>query len=413
MKLNIYHKVKKINILLSLLILFFFVSNSFAQHEYLFNGSLNGTGGGPVLTQSLTCGATSGTFSTQTISTSAGFCVTDMAFCFNDGGGLQYANPSYITNQYTIHLFFKFNTISGWSRIIDFSNSTADAGIYLLNDCLNFYPNGNVGPCPTFTSGLWYLMSFIRDGSTNIVSVYVNGVLFASYNDGATNTYRCATNTTPILFFRDDNSVSCEAQPGCVKYLSISSGISTAAQVANTWTNLCSIIALPVTFSNMEVSCVNRAQKVHWTTLSENNTDYFSVEKSIDGNNWTELEKISGAGHSNSANAYEVTDEQPFETTYYRIKQVDFNGDYNYSEIMVHQSCEDREMTFSVYPNPSQDIIHVTSGYTGKLELFNLIGAKICEYDLKEGENVFNLPESAHGTYLLKSANNVEKLVIL
>lgn len=413
MELKFYYKAKKNNILLSLLLLFFTPSNSFAQHEYLFNGNLNGTGGGPALTQSLTCGATSGAFSTQTITTSAGFCVTDMAFCFNDGGGLQYANPSYITNQYTIHLFFKFNTISGWSRIIDFSNSTADAGIYLLNDCLNFYPNGNVGPCPTFTAGLWYLMSFVRDGSTNLVSVYVNGVLFGSYNDGATNTYKCATNTTPITFFRDDNTVACEAQPGCVKYLSVSSGISTAAQVATTWTNLCSIIALPVELSDIEVSCVNRSQIVRWVTLSENNTDYFSLEKSTDGYNWEEVDKISGAGNSNTTHEYEVIDNHPFEITYYRIKQVDFNGDYKYSEIIVHKSCEERDMTFSVYPNPAQNVIHVTSGFAGKLEVFNLIGSKICEYELKEGENELNLPENAHGTYLLKSGNTIEKLVVL
>ena len=392
----------------------FWFHGLFAQpvHTYLFNSTFAGSGGGPALTQTLACGAVNGSFSVNVITTTAGYCATDTAFCFNDGGGLQYANPSYITNQYTIHLFFKFNTIGGWSRIIDFSNSTSDAGIYWLNDCLNFYPNGNVGPCPYFTAGLWYLMSFVRDGTTNIISVYVNGVLFGSYNDSFTNVYRCATSTTPITFFRDDNVVQCEAQPGCVKYLSITSTAQTAAQVLATWTSLCSVIVLPVELTSLNVSCVNQTQLISWTTGSETNNNYFVVEKSADGVHWQELEKILGSANSNSAREYEVTDNRPFQNTYYRIKQVDFNGESKYSEVISKKLCAQEGAMFEIYPNPANGNIQVVSGFMGKLELCNILGVKIAEYNLSEGKNTLNLPEGATGTYLLMSSNHVEKLVV-
>lgn len=209
--------------------------------EYFFNNNFNGTAGGGALTEVLACGAGLGSFGTQTITTTAGFCSNTTAFCFNDGGGLSYPNNS-ITSQYTINLFCKFNALSGYTRVIDFSNGASDAGIYLLNDCLNLFPNGTIGPCPYFLPNLYYLFTFVRDGATNTISVYVNGTFFSSYVD-ATNLYRPATSTTPIIFFRDDTAVPCEAAPGCVGYASVSSGTLSAAQVNTVWVNICNTVS--------------------------------------------------------------------------------------------------------------------------------------------------------------------------
>src|SRR4051812_49035754 len=100
------------------LCLSFAVSKAQPLHEYFFNNSLAGTAGGPTLTDNLACGASAGAFSSQTIATVGQTCTTSNAFCFNQYGGLSYANPSYITNNYSINLFFKFNNLGGWSRII-------------------------------------------------------------------------------------------------------------------------------------------------------------------------------------------------------------------------------------------------------------------------------------------------------
>lgn len=208
-------------------------------HEFFFNSNFNSNGTGQPLTEVFSCGATAGGFSSVDIITSGGLCSNATAFCFNEGGGLHYPNNG-ITGQYSINLFFKFNALGGWSRVIDFSNGTADAGFYLLNNCLNFYPNGNVGTCPFFQPGIFYLFTFVRDGNTNVISVYVNGTLFGSYTDVG-NIYRPATATTPVIFFRDDAVVSCEDKAGCIKYASVSSGLLTAAQVDSIWQNICII----------------------------------------------------------------------------------------------------------------------------------------------------------------------------
>ncbi len=210
-----------------------------SQSEFFFNSNFNPTGTGLPLNEVLSCTAVSGGFSEGDITTSDGLCTTATAFCFNAGGGLSYPNTS-ITNQYSINLFFKFSSLTGYSRIIDFSNSTADAGIYLLNNCLNFYPNGNIGTCPFFQPDLYYLFTFVRDGNSNLISIYVNGTLFGSYTDSG-NLYRPASSSTPIIFFRDDNVVTCESKAGCIKYASISSELLTSTQVDSIWQNICDI----------------------------------------------------------------------------------------------------------------------------------------------------------------------------
>lgn len=210
-------------------------------HEYLFNSNLNELNGGPALIQKLGCGATAGAYSTVTAGTTSGECLTSSAYCFNDGGGLQYPNPGLITGTYTINMFFRFSSLGGgYARVIDFSNSASDAGLYFLGNCLNFYPNGNVGPCPYFNTNTYYLMTFVRDGSTGIISVYVDGTVFGSYNDSG-NLYSCATATTPINFFFDDMVVTCENEPGCIKYISVSPTVTSAADVALLFANIATL----------------------------------------------------------------------------------------------------------------------------------------------------------------------------
>lgn len=232
----LFHSKKIYKITLIILLISPLLGNS-QIHQYLFNNNFNELNTGPALTEILSCGAGTGSYGIQTSGTTAGDCLTSNAFCFNDGGGLQYPNPGLITNSYTINMFFRFTTLGGYARVIDFSNSASDAGIYFLNNCLNLYPNGNVGTCPYFNTNTYYLITFVRDGGTGIISVYVDGTLFGTYTDSG-NLYQPANATVPINFFRDDNAVACENQPGCIKYISVSSNVATASDIALLWANI-------------------------------------------------------------------------------------------------------------------------------------------------------------------------------
>jgi hypothetical protein len=392
-----------------LFFIFLAVYKSQPVHVYLFNNNLTGGGGGPTLTENLACGATSGAFSSQTITLAGGTtCAVSNVFCFNQGGGLNYLNPSYITNQYSINLFFKFNTIGGWSRIIDFSNSAADAGIYLSGNCLNFYPNGNIGAC-IFAANTYYLFTFVRDGATNIISTYVNGNLFGTYND-AGNLYRPATNVFPIIFFRDDNTVPCEAKAGCVRYASITSATMNAAAVMSTFTNICNVI-LPIELSAFNAVKNNNSVKLDWSTMSETKNKVFEIERSNDAMVYKKISEVNGNGDSHQKNEYSNIDFLPEDgVNYYRLKQIDFNGSFKYSDI-VSVNFEKSAPLF--YPNPAKDLITIKSESANTMVVIkDLLGREIFRIN--------NLPESKQvstadllsGTYFLFINDKVQRLVI-
>lgn len=96
---------------------------------------------------------------------------------------------------------------------------------------------------------------------------------------------------------------------------------------------------LPVTLTSFEANCNGGEIELSWSTSSEINNDYFVVEKSFDAVNFFELTTIQGNGNSNITNNYVAYDTNPSNgTTYYRLKQVDFNGDETYHQI-VSTNC--------------------------------------------------------------------------
>lgn len=200
--------------------------------SYFFNGNFNPYASGSPLVEQISCGADYGDFTTSPDTTD--YCSGN--FCFEAGGGLSFQNSNFITSTFSINLYCSFNTLGGWTRIIDFSNSTQDAGIYLLNNSLDFYPNGDVGPPNFFSPNTYYLFSFTRDGSTGLITIYVNGILFSSYND-ASNLYNLPSSTSPVVFFYDDPIFACEVKPGCVKYLDVRDYTMDSSDVANLWTS--------------------------------------------------------------------------------------------------------------------------------------------------------------------------------
>jgi hypothetical protein len=399
-----------LNIRTFVLLFILFVSFTKAQplHEYFFNGNFVGTNGGPTLTENLACGAGLGSFGTQTVATVGQTCAVSNVFCWNQGGGIQYANPSYITNQYSINLFFKFNNLGGWSRIIDFSNSTADAGIYLLNDCLNFFPNGNVGPCPNFLPNIYYLFSFVRDGSTNIITVYVNGAFFGSYND-AGNLYRPATNVTPIIFFRDDNPVPCEAKAGCVRYASISSATMTPGQVQTTYTNICNVI-LPIELSDFNALKNEYTTDLKWTTMSEKGNKAFEVQRSIDGTEFVKIGEVQGSNNSREKKNYSFTDKEPLNGgNYYRLKQIDHDGTFTYSEIKF---IAYDKLTAWFYPNPSNSQITFKNLSAGETVLIRSYTGQVVLEEVIGEEKTLRVTDLPEGIYFVNSKDHTGKMII-
>ncbi len=163
---------------------------------------------------------------------------------------------------------------------------------------------------------------------------------------------------------------------------------------------------LPVRFINVNASLVNeRTAAIKWTVATPTvNAASFIIEFSTNGSRWTALHEIPIV--SSTRGAYEYQHQLiPQGNLYYRIKQVDNDGTYTYSRIMLLQSAKGRA-AFVVYPNPVNNAIQVAapSGITGKImmELFDGIGRKIFSKEMQGSNDEIRTSAFAEGTYYLK-----------
>lgn len=93
-------------------------------------------------------------------------------------------------------------------------------------------------------------------------------------------------------------------------------------------------VPLPIELSTFNAERNGDEVRLTWETYSETNNDYFLVERSVDGVEFSEIDWVDGAGTSVSFNSYQVTDFDPIKgLSFYRLKQVDFDGSQGYSHI--------------------------------------------------------------------------------
>jgi len=147
----------------------------------------------------------------------------------------------------------------------------------------------------------------------------------------------------------------------------------------------------------------NNTAILTWSTAMEKNNDYFILERSDDAVSWNELGKIKGNGTSTSTNYYSYSDINPFPVNYYRLKQVDYNGDYTYSHIAnVNLSI----ITTYVYSNQTDVNIKVISeSFTGvNFILYDAFGRVIYnDYVLKTSvEMLHKMQTQGKQLYILK-----------
>ncbi|MDR6805918.1 Zn-dependent metalloprotease [Dyadobacter sp. BE34] len=116
--------------------------------------------------------------------------------------------------------------------------------------------------------------------------------------------------------------------------------------------------ALPVTLVDFEGKNTSEGNVLQWTTSSESNNDYFAIEESTNGKNFTESGRVKGVGNASVTTRYDFTDVDFNKgITYYRLKQVDFDGKYAYSRMIAIDAPSAGNIRF--YPNPVQSALDI------------------------------------------------------
>ncbi|MFN5371804.1 MAG: T9SS type A sorting domain-containing protein, partial [Bacteroidia bacterium] len=167
---------------------------------------------------------------------------------------------------------------------------------------------------------------------------------------------------------------------------------------------------LPIELLSFDAQAVGNSVVVEWTTASEINNDYFTIERSVDAVNYTAIGIVDGAGNSNSSRNYQFIDAQPLQgVSYYRLRQTDFNGTTEVFDPAVVNFNVASTQGVSMFPNPAVDYAHImlqseASG-NGTIRITDLSGRVVFEQNvsMKSGVQPFTLETRSlsMGTYLV------------
>ena len=166
--------------------------------------------------------------------------------------------------------------------------------------------------------------------------------------------------------------------------------------------------ALPVDLVDFSVKPENNTALIEWKTASEENNDYFEIEKSEDGDEWQKLGTVKGAGNKVDESSYKYVDEEPLPgISYYRLKQIDFDGrlevfepvSLDYPIVMMAIS------EFKIYPNPADHMITIAIDYLSNKEirLFSVTGELMVSIFVGDTEQVkidVDVSNFPPGTYI-------------
>ena len=172
-------------------------------------------------------------------------------------------------------------------------------------------------------------------------------------------------------------------------------------------------VALPIELLYFTAKQSGTKVKLDWATASETNNDHFVVERSQDGTNFAEVFRKKGAGNSVNTLYYNGFDNAPIEgLSYYRLKQVDYDAKFKYSDIQsVNFKFDPAEIGIKIYPNPAVDN-KFTVDYTIEkadqvvVYFYNSIGQLLHQeaWATNKGINTkeFYFPEVSEGMYILE-----------
>ena len=134
---------------------------------------------------------------------------------------------------------------------------------------------------------------------------------------------------------------------------------------------------LPVTFLDFTGEQVKERVRLNWRTASEQNSSHFEIERSANGREYTRIGSLIAAGNSNNIRSYEFWDETPpVGTLLYRLKQVDVDGRFSYSKVVLIRSEDPSRVKIGPNPTDGSVTIQVPAVWDGRLDwrLYNAQG---------------------------------------
>jgi hypothetical protein len=160
--------------------------------------------------------------------------------------------------------------------------------------------------------------------------------------------------------------------------------------------------ALPVSLTEFTALKQETTTLLSWITTSENNSDHFVIERSIDGKSWIPITKVAATGSSTQEQKYQTTDNLPESgINYYRLKMVDHDNSFIYSQV---RSVHFPEFSWAnVYPNPVRHSLNIKirNKKVRKLRLIDSSGKILLQSDVRSADMELNMQPYTSGVFFV------------
>ena len=155
--------------------------------------------------------------------------------------------------------------------------------------------------------------------------------------------------------------------------------------------------SLPISLASFTSNCLTHGTELSWTTETEDATDYFTIERSFDGENFSSIGNIKAAGNSSSLREYNFLDSTSYSTVaYYRLKETEANGQANIFNVIVADCHTLTPFAFAIYPNPNPGnylnvhLSGLTANANVQMKIVDILGRQIAPTtnDIADGTGI-------------------------
>jgi hypothetical protein len=169
------------------------------------------------------------------------------------------------------------------------------------------------------------------------------------------------------------------------------------------------ITSMPVTLTEFLAKSSPEGNLLTWKTTYETDNAGFEIEKSVDARTFEKIGFVDGNGDTEEDKNYHFADLQPFNVTYYRLKQLDYDGTFEYSRII---SVKRDNSKFSIYPNPAKDHLLV-AGLEKEEDMVirNVVGRILLMQKVLPNQAV-KTGNLSNGLYLIQIGGETKKVLI-
>jgi hypothetical protein len=175
--------------------------------------------------------------------------------------------------------------------------------------------------------------------------------------------------------------------------------------------------ALPIDLLTFQASNSTNGIDLKWSTATESGNDFMSVERSTDGRNFTEIGRVKGKGTTSETQNYRFEDAKPARgVNYYRLRQVDIDGTFDYSHAVVARFGNDKVASFVATPNVISTTDPIVLSFFDEsnveelvLDLYDMQGRLIYTHiSATSGHTLIHDLQLTAGQYLIKVRNTGE-----